>query len=187
MYVNHLKVSKNRLGEIIGRRGSHKKDLEKLTNTKIKIFQNGEIEISGEDSYAILQAKQVLEAIDCGFRYEEAKKIITQDYVLDLVDLKELKLQWYHNKRILGRVIGRKGLAKETIERLTGAKIVVNEENLKIGILGYSDDVYYAKEAVLEIVRGTPHGRVFKRLEKIKQERERDYRSMLWKPSEGFF
>jgi len=186
MYVNHLKVSKDRLGEIIGKKGSHKKDLERLTNTKIKIFQNGEIEIRGEDSYSILQAKQVIEAVDCGFKYEEAKKIITQDYVLDFVSIKDLNLHWYHNRRILGRIIGRKGLAKETIERLTGARIVVNESSLKVGILGYSDDVYYAKEAVLEIVRGTPHTRVFRKLEKIKQERERDYRSMLWKPSSPY-
>ncbi|NPA86035.1 MAG: hypothetical protein GXO42_01365 [bacterium] len=181
MYINYLHVSSSRLGEIIGKKGRHKKELEKLTGTKITVKENGEIEIKGEDSYTILQACKVLQAMDCGFRYSEAINIILKNYIFDEIDLKQLGLPWYHNKRILGRVIGKKGLAKQTVERLTGTWIVVNEEQLRIGILGDSEGVYYAREALLDIIRGSPHGRVFKKLEKIKQQREKDYKALLWR------
>ena len=70
-------------------------------------------------------------------------------------------------KRLLSRVIGKKGKAKNIIERLSGATICIYGKT--VSVIGTPQSSAVASSAVEDLLEGRTHGYVYSKLEKRKR------------------
>lgn len=156
---------KGKLGRIIGRNGETKISVEKELKVKLRIKQapgGGEISIVA-DPHKTYVVMQILQAIAVGFPAEDAFQI-NNDYILEFIELRRYAKTKTRKTEIKSRVIGKKGKVMKNIRNLTG--VLVSVQNDEIALLGRTEDVYHVKAAVENLVRGTPHAKIFKILEK---------------------
>lgn len=165
-----LKIPLDRVAVLIGKKGDIKQDIEKSTKTIISIdSKEGDVSISGEDALGLFTVREIIKAIARGFNPEIAKLLLKQDFILEIIDLKEYAGK---NKstslRLKGRVIGKEGKSRRVIEDLTECYISVYGKT--IAIIGKVDFVNNARMAVESLLRGAPHGNVYKALERKRKE-----------------
>ena len=172
-YSYELKVPKNRVAVIIGKEGTVKRDLEESTKTKLTIdSKEGDVFVSGEDALGLYTAREMIKAIGRGFNPEIAKLLLKQDYVFEVVDLREFVGKSKEAMlRLKGRVIGREGKSRKLIEELTETNISVFGKT--IGIIGSPDTAANARQAVESLLRGSTHANVYKWLEKRRRDMKR--------------
>jgi len=172
-YSYELKVPKNRVAVIIGKEGTVKRDLEESTKTKLTIdSKEGDVFVSGEDALGLYTAREMIKAIGRGFNPEIAKLLLKQDYVFEVVDLREFVGKSKEAMlRLKGRVIGREGKSRKLIEELTECNISVFGKT--IGIIGSPDSAANARQAVESLLRGSTHANVYKWLEKRRRDMKR--------------
>jgi ribosomal RNA assembly protein len=165
IYSYELKIPKDRVAVLIGKKGEIKKDLEEYSKCEINInSKDGEVLISSKDSISLFSLKEVVRAIARGFNPEVAKLLFRQDYSLELISLNEFNEHKSHQLRLKGRVIGKKGKSRSTIEEMTGCYISVYGKT--VAIIGSVTDVPIARKAVESLLMGSMHASVYKWLEK---------------------
>jgi len=166
-YSYELRIPKDRVAVLIGKKGEIKKDLEDLSKSNIAIdSKEGEVVLTGKDSIMLYSLKEVIRAIARGFNPEIARLLFRQDYSLEIVSLNDFNEHKSHQLRLKGRVIGKKGRSRSTIEEMTGCYISVYGKT--IAILGSIIDVPIAKKAIESLLMGSMHASVYKWLEKQK-------------------
>jgi ribosomal RNA assembly protein len=153
-----IKIPEQRKGVLIGKDGSVKGDLERLTKTKIQV--NGDIAIEGE-SLNVIRAKDVIRAIGRGFSPEKAFKLLDEQYQLVVISLGNETVKTI--KRLMSRIIGRRGLCKRKIETRTKTHISIYGKT--ISIIGNWKNVESAEKAIEMVLEGKPHSCVYKYLE----------------------
>lgn len=164
-YTYELKIPKERIAVLIGAGGQIKTDLEEQTKIKINIdSKEGDVVLKGTDSVNLYLLKDVIKAVGRGFNPEIALRLLKQDFVLELVQMSEFVKSKDSMIRLKGRVIGKAGKARETIEELTECSISVYGKT--IAIIGFCDDVSVCKRAVESLLSGSPHASIYKWLEK---------------------
>ncbi|MFC1728400.1 pre-rRNA-processing protein PNO1 [Nanoarchaeota archaeon] len=167
-----LKIPRERIAILIGKKGQVKRDLEKETNSKIEVdSKEGDIIISGKDSIGLFSAKEVINAIGRGFNPDISKLLLKQDYMFELISLNDYSKTKNDLTRVRGRIIGSEGKSREVIEELTETYICVYGKT--VGIIGLSDNVFLAKQALVSLLKGSKHASVFRMLEKKKRELKR--------------
>lgn len=178
-----------RVGVVIGKEGSTKTKIEDAFNAQLAVqSETGIIDISprtdSADPTTILRARDVVLAIGRGFSPERALKLIDDDIVLDVIDLREtLGKNEREIARLKGRVIGREGKIRRMIEEMTNAQVSVYGHT--ISTLGPYDTVNAAREAIELLLKGKQHSTVYKVLRKIKSESKKKETLELWqKPPE---
>ncbi|MBU5688253.1 MAG: KH domain-containing protein [Candidatus Aenigmarchaeota archaeon] len=137
-----------------------KEEIERVTNTKITI--NEDIEIDG-DGLNVYVAKNIIKAFGRGFSIEDALKLVDDLYSLEIIDLSDYANTDNRIKVISGRIIGSQGKTKKYIERYTNTKIAVSGKT--VSIIGKWDDINLAREAILMLIRGSTHKTVYRWLE----------------------
>ncbi|RLF85888.1 RNA-processing protein [Thermococci archaeon] len=172
-----VRIPKERIGVVIGRKGETKKKIEDATKTKIDIDSNtGEVFITSteetEDPLAVWKARDIVLAIGRGFSPERAFRLLNEGEVLEVVELTDVIIGNERNAlpRIRGRIIGRKGRTREIIEEMSGTEISVYGKT--VAIIGNPLQVQVAKTAIEKLVKGSPHGTVYKYLERRKKDLE---------------
>jgi len=162
-----LMIPHERVGALIGKNGSTKREIEKSTETHLRInSQEGEIEIIQKGApFRFLKALKIVKAIGRGFSPEHAYRLLDDESIFELIELKEVLGK---NESLLktkkGRIIGEKGKAREEIEIETGANISVYGKT--IGIIGKQDQVDKAMHAVNMLLHGAKHGTVYNTLKR---------------------
>jgi ribosomal RNA assembly protein len=162
-----IKIPLERVKVLIGENGETKNEIEKRCNIKLRLREEGEIEIDGETT-DVYFAKDVIKAIGRGFDPSDALKLCDENYVFFLFNLKEYLPTEKAITRIKGRIIGTKGKMKKEIENATESKISVFGNT--IGIISKIDTIEYAKEAILKIIDGAEHSSVYTYLAKVRRE-----------------
>ncbi len=166
-------IPKNRVGVLIGPKGTVKKEIEKRGRVRLQIdSETGEVAIIPvDDSDPLLQlrAQNVVKAIGRGYTPEKAMFLFSDNYFLEIINLKEFTRG---NKsaliRIRSRLIGTRGRTRKTIERLTRTSIVV--QGSTVSIIGKYENMLVAKEAVMMIINGVDQNKVYGILERRKKE-----------------
>src|SRR3989344_596615 len=164
-----LKIPEERIAVLIGANGETKKEIEQETKCKLDISKEGDVTITGEDGLMLFTAKEIVRAIARGFNPKLAMLLLKQDYMLEMIDMKDIAGK---NKstmeRLKGRVIGTGGKSRAEIERLTDTHISIYGKT--IGILGEMGSVSLARQAVAMLLQGSMHKTVFQFLEQKKKE-----------------
>jgi ribosomal RNA assembly protein len=132
-------------------------------------FNKQTITITGNETNEYL-TEQIIKAIDFGFKKEEALLLKDERFLLEFINIKE------HTKRkklydVRARIIGTKGKAKKTIEELTGAEIIIN--NNTVGVIVDNKHLEATIQAIQAIIRGAKHGNAFSYLEKQNKEQQK--------------
>jgi ribosomal RNA assembly protein len=180
----YVKVPLERLGVVIGTHGNVKKELMERTGTLINIdTENGVVVIEAESPKVspinVMKAAEVIKAMAYGFPPEKAFKLLDEDKVLVIVDLKNIVGDSpNHLTRIKGRIIGEGGRARRTLEEMTGTDIVVGDTY--VAIIGDYERAMVAKEAVEMLAQGRMHSTVYKRVDRLMREVKRRERLRLW-------
>ncbi len=164
-----LKIPQERVAVLIGKEGATKKELEQLTNCKLDISAEGDVTIIGTDGLELFTAREIVRAIARGFNPKIAALLHKTDYTLEMIDLKDIAGKSKNTMdRLKGRVIGKSGKSREEIERLTDTAISIYGKT--IGIVGQTDDVALARQAVAMLLQGSMHKTVYQYLERKKKE-----------------
>ena len=167
-YSYALKIPKERIAVLIGTKGEVKKQIEENTKTKIKVDSDeGDVFIEGKDAVNLYMAREIVKAIGRGFNPEIANLLLKQDYCFILMDLSE-ECKPSDIKRIKGRIIGKEGKSRNTIEALTQCNISVYGKT--VSVIGLNENALIAKEAIESLIRGKPHSKVYSLLEKHRRE-----------------
>ncbi len=167
MIMEVVKIPAERVGALLGPNGETKKALEKKTKTRMKVSEDGEVEIAGSSAEEFF-LKDVVKAIGRGFNPQDAEKLLNENYALEILDMKEFCKDEKDLRRIRGRIIGEEGKMKSEIEAATETKISVY--GWTVGIIGPHDTVNYAKKAVYKIIDGAQLTTVFNEIARYKKE-----------------
>jgi len=172
MYQYEIRIPKERIAVLIGTKGKAKKQVEEATKSKLKIdSKEGDVFISGEDGIGLMCARDIIKAIGRGFNPEIAMRLLKQDYFFDSIDMTDYSRNTKDMVRIKGRVIGANGRSREKLEELTETSISVYGKT--VGIIGQIEKVAIAKHAIESLLNGSPHPKVYSKLERKKKENSR--------------
>ncbi|HUV80003.1 MAG TPA: KH domain-containing protein [Candidatus Bathyarchaeia archaeon] len=167
MMTQHVKIPQDRIGVLIGHNGFVKDDIEKKSESTITVDSNeGEVRIEGiegGDPVKTLRVAEVVKAIGRGFSPESVLKLLDDDLLLfEVISLSHLSQKTLN--RVKGRVIGRNGKTRRTIENLADVKISVYGKT--ISLIGYAYQIRTAHEAIARLIHGAHHSSVYRFLER---------------------
>jgi ribosomal RNA assembly protein len=168
-YTLELKIPKERIAVLIGKKGEIKQELEEQTESKINVdSKEGDVQLEGEDSIKLFTLQEVIKAIGRGFNPEIAMLLLKQDYSLEITPLTDYVDKKNHMERIKGRIIGASGKARTTLEELTMTYICIYGKT--ISIIGLAENVTLARRAIESLIQGSPHANVYRWLEKNRKK-----------------
>ncbi len=162
-----IRIPRDRVGVLIGKKGKTRKRLEKIADVKIKVdSKTGEVTVKGgkdTDPITFMRLMKVIKAIGRGFDPDTALKLLQDDYYLEVINLRE-HLNRNAIRRQKARLIGTKGSARKKLEVLTDTDIRIYGDT--VSIIGDYESVNLAKRAINRLaIEGSPHSVVFRELE----------------------
>lgn len=172
-YSYELKIPKERIAVLIGKKGEVKKRIEEFTKTKIEVdSKEGDVFVSGQDAVNLFSVREMIKAIGRGFNPETAQLLLKSDYTFELVSITDFAKTKNDAIRLKGRIIGAEGKSRKTIEDLTDTYISVYGKT--IGIIGEASAVAFARRAVESLLSGSPHSSVYTWLEGRRRDLKRE-------------
>lgn len=179
-----VSISNDRIGVLIGENGHVKDKIERDLNILLNVdAEAGCVAIRPRDDanpLAVLKTKDIITAIARGFPPEKAFQLFDEDVILDVLDLREIIGKSESDiQRVKGRIIGRDGKSRRSIEEITRADISVDE--YAIGIIGSYESVALAREGIEMLIKGRNHATVYEHLKNRSREIKRKQKIDLWR------
>jgi ribosomal RNA assembly protein len=183
-----MKIGKNRIAVLIGRDGKIKHEIEKKLGVKINLDSKlGSCEILPQPESPnymplnVFTAQKIVNAINRGFNPMKAMKLLEENYDLEILNL--LKIIGKSDKRITrvkGRIIGRSGEMRKSLEKF--AECYISVYGKTVSIIAEYENLQIARKAVSMLINGMPHHVVLKFLENKYNEKKKEEFRQMYKP-----
>tara|TARA_Y100000310_G_scaffold105664_2_gene104149 strand:- start:802 stop:1356 length:555 start_codon:yes stop_codon:yes gene_type:complete len=168
-YSYDIKIPHERVAVLIGKDGAMKKKLETETKTSLDVdSKEGNVNVSGKDAIQLYAAREIVSAIGRGFNPDVALRLLKADYAFELIQLADYARNKHDEKRLRGRVIGSEGKSRRLVEELTQTDVTVYGKT--VGIIGEAYNVTIARRAVVSLLNGSTHAKVYKWLEQQRKK-----------------
>ena len=183
-----IRIPNDRIGVLIGKSGIIKSQIENACSVELEIdSESGEIVIKGTGKFENIQpfkAVEIVTAIGRGFSPYNAMKLLKGENTLHVIDLREfVGKSPTQIERIKGRIIGEGGKARTNMERLSGTNITVYGRT--VAIIGETNQLKLAVDAISSISGGSMHGSVYSKLESARRK-DKQERLRLWENQDVF-
>jgi ribosomal RNA assembly protein len=182
-----LKISRERVGALIGPEGKTKKSIEEKLSVELQIeSETGAVTImlaeNANDPSLLFKTKDVITAIGRGFSPENAFRLIRdEEAILDVIDLRTIFGRSESDiKRVKGRIIGMDGKTRRIIEELTDANVCVYGHT--VSIIGNIEQAQAAREAIQMLINGSQHSTVYRFLHRKRRELKKKMLELWEKP-----
>ena len=139
--------------------------LEKELNVKISGRDN-EIYIDGLSEKEYL-AEKVIDALNFGFSIKKSILIKKQNLMFEILNIKNY-MRGKNIVRIKGRIVGEGGRALATLSQLSDCYLEINGN--QVGIIGDSESIERAQNAIIMLIKGSKHANVYSFLERSHPE-----------------
>ncbi len=181
-FMHNVKIAKDRVGALIGKKGKVKDEIEKSCGVKLEIdSEYGDVIIrdGGKPEEMLpFKAVEIVTAIAKGFSPQRANRLLDKDMMLYVQDLKEFAGKSNNAlERIKGRIIGVDGKARKIMEQLSGAYVSVYGHS--VAMIGNSEEIRLANEAITMLAKGSMHKSVYNMLQEARR-RAKIERVKLW-------
>ena len=174
-----IRVPAERIAVLIGKKGAVVERIKQECVVDVEIESETGNVVVGYDTKSLLEgnpfkALEIISAIARGFSPEKAFKLLHEDIVFQLLDMRDYVGNSQSSiSRVKGRIIGERGKSRRTIEELSGADVSVYGHT--VGFIGIFDAIKVAVEAIILLSKGSSHRTVYAMLQnyrrKLKQER----------------
>eukprot|EP01080_Neovahlkampfia_damariscottae_P005759 gene5759-9580_t len=140
-----------------------KMELQIRMNPKKKMVELKTSEYTTQEN-AIQKATDFINAFLLGFEISDAVALLRLDDIfVESFEIKDVKtLEGDHLGRAIGRIAGKNGSTKFTIENATKTRIVLADT--KVHVLGAYENIQNAKNAISDLILGSPPGQVYNKL-----------------------
>ena len=146
-----------------------KAELENKFRVKINI--RGKLvtlEGSAVDEYGALI---VLEAMQFGFSSKRALVLLSDDLIFRKIPIKNFTRR-KNMKEVRGRIIGKEGKTKNTIEQISSCDILINEYENSVGLIGSAEQIEEATTAITNLIKGSKQANVYRFLERMNAQKK---------------
>ena len=128
---------------------------------------------STKNANAMQKAIDFINAINAGFEIGDALSLVRlEDIFMDQFDVTDIKMLSGDNlSRAVGRIAGKGGQIKFTIENATRTRISLT--GTKVHILGPVNNVRMARRVICDLVMGSPANKVYQKLRNFQAYQKR--------------
>ena len=172
-FLYELRIPKERVPVLIGKDGEVKRRIEEDTHSRMEIdSKEGDVFLRGSEAIPLFTAREIVMAIGRGFSPGNALLLLKTDYIFEIINLRDYSGKSKNTmERLKGRVIGKDGKARRTIEDLSEAAITVFGKT--IGIIADAEGASMARYAIESLLQGSTHANVYKWLETKRRQLKR--------------